>query len=428
MKIVQIIPGSGNAFYCENCLRDGSLSKALHRLGHDMLRVPLYLPIMSDELSEHSVDSVFFGGINVYLQQKSSVFRKTPRWLDSIFDSPSLLKWAAKRGGMTNPVELGDLTLSMLRGEDGNQIKELKRLVSWLGEKAKKPDVVHISNALLLGMVPLIKAKLRVPVVCSLQDEDIWIEALPEPQRSETWKIIARLSKEVDAFIAVSNYYKGFMCHRLGLPENKVKMVYNAIDLKDYEQSSLPMNPPVIGFLERQCREKGLSILTDAFIILKKKGKIPGLKMRVAGGSLVEDAPFLKEINSRLSEAGVGNDVEFLPNLGYEERLEFLKTITVMSVPAEHKEAFGIYIIEALASGVPVIEPNQGAFPELLGITKGGLLYEPNEPNILAGTMEILLLDPENLRRLGEQGRNAVFEKFSVDYMAQEVLNVLLDL
>jgi glycosyltransferase involved in cell wall biosynthesis len=389
--------------------------------------VPLYLPIVSDELAEHSVDSVFFGGINVYLQQKSSVFRNTPRWLDSIFDSPSLLKWAAKRGGMTNAGELGDMTLSMLRGEDGNQVKELKRLVSWLAEKTKKPDVIHISNALLLGMVPRIKSKLHVPVVCSLQDEDIWVDALPEPQRQETWEIMAQLSKEVDAFIAVSNYYKDFMCERLDLPDHKVHVVYNAIDLKDYEQSSLPMNPPVIGFLERQCREKGLSILANAFIILKKSSKIPGLKLRIAGGSIVEDAPFLKEVNSRFFEAGVSNDLEFLPNLGYEERLEFLKTITIMSVPAEHKEAFGIYIIEALASGVPVVEPNQGAFPELIGITKGGILYEPNDPEILAKTIESLLLSPENLRKLGELGKKTVFEKFSVDYMAQEVIKILIE-
>ena len=426
MRIVQIIPGSGNAFYCENCLRDGSLSKALHELGHDMLRVPLYLPIMSDELSEHAVDKVFFGGINVYLQQKSSIFRKTPQWIDNIFNSPGLLKWAAKMGGMTNAAELGELTLSMLRGEEGNQVKELEKLVSWLKE-SKHPDVVHISNALLLGMVKRIKEELNVPVVCSLQDEDIWVDALPEPQRTNTWELIAERAKDVDAFIAVSNFYKDFMCEKLGLPQEKVYVIYNAIDLKDYVQSSLPMEPPVIGFLERQCKEKGLSVLVDAFIILKRNGQIPGLKLRVAGGSLVEDAPFLKDVNKRLSEAEVSKDVEFLPNFDYDERLKFLKNLTVMSVPAEHKEAFGIYIIEALASGVPVVVPNQGAFREILAITKGGLLYEPNDPSTLAKTLESLLLNREQIAKLGEYGKKAVYEKFSVECMAQDALKVLMD-
>ena len=68
---------------------------------------------------------------------------------------------------------------------------------------------------------------------------------------------------------------------------------------------------------------------------------------------------------------------------------------------------------------------NQGAFPELLGLTEGGILYEPNEPEVLADAMEKLLLDPERGRELGRKGRKAVFEKFSVESMSQNVLKVI---
>ncbi len=230
MKIIQLVPGSGDAFYCENCVRDGTFFKALHDQGHDILRLPLYLPIASNELEDHTVDSVFFGGVNVYLQQKSSLFRKTPRWIDKVFDSPGLLKWAANKNGMTNAEELGELTLSMLRGEEGRQTKELNRLVAWLKTK-EKPDVIHLSNALLLGMTRRLKEELQVPVVCSLQDEDMWIEALPEPQRQAVWDTMIERAAHADGFIPVRHYYRDVMCNRLGIACEQVHFVFYGIDI-----------------------------------------------------------------------------------------------------------------------------------------------------------------------------------------------------
>ncbi len=424
MKIVQLIPGSGDAFYCENCLRDANLSRALHKQGHDIHRLPLYLPILSEEVGCYSDKSVFFGGINVYLQQKSGLFRKTPRWIDRIFDSPGILKWAASMGGMTSAEELGELTLSMLRGEEGRQVKELERLVRWLTEQ-KPPDVIHISNALLLGMARRIKQELHVPIVCSLQDEDIWVDALPDPLRDIVWETIAERAAEIDAFISVSRYYKDLMCDRLKIPADRVHVIYSGIDAEGYQQSDLPTDPPVLGYLERQCWEKGLGILIDAFVILKKNGRIPNLKLRVAGGKLTDDNAFLKKIRQQLTKQNLSDDVEFLPNLEYKERLEFLRGLSIMSVPARHKDAFGMYIIESLASGVPVVQPNHGAFPELLEATGGGVLCEPNDPDALAAAIETLLLDHEKARKLGRQGRKAVSEKFSVERMARDVMKVL---
>lgn len=423
MNIIQLIPGSGNAFYCENCLRDCTLFKELHEQGHDVLRLPLYLPIASDELEHHTSKTIFFGGVNVYLQQKFALFRKTPRWLDRLLDSPRLLKWAAGMGGMTEAAELGNLTLSMLRGEEGLQVKEVERLVSWLSTQ-EKPDVVHLSNALLLGVARRIKEELNVPVVCSLQDEDIWIDALPEPQRQMVWDTLMERAADVDAFMAVSKYYGDEMCERIKIPCEHVHVVYNGIDTENYHTTDTPVNPPVLGFLERQCPEKGMEVLVEAFIILKKNGRIPGLKLRAAGGSLVEDKPFLKKMHKRLDSENFGGDVEILPNLDFEDRLEFLHSLSVMSVPAEHAEAFGIYIIEALASGIPVVQPNNGAFPELLDMLGGGVLYEPNEPQKLAESIESLLLDPQRARKLGGIGRQNVLEKFSVKNTAQEMIKV----
>jgi glycosyltransferase involved in cell wall biosynthesis len=452
MKIVQLIPGSGGAFYCENCLRDSNLSKALYKQGHDVLRLPLYLPIISEEpirvpptrrpencqsgfLAPRLSGTLFFGGINVYLQQKSVLFRKTPRWIDRIFDSPRLLKWAASKGGMTKAEELGEMTLSMLRGQEGRQVKELNRLITWLASR-ELPDVIHLSNALLLGVVRRIKRELRIPVVCSLQDEDIWVDALPEAQRQTVWETLAQRAVDVDAFISVSEYYKDFICDRLKIPADRVHVVYSGIELESYQQSDLPVDPPVIGYLERQCREKGLGILIEAFVILKRRGRLrdsPGraklllnhLKLRIAGGKLVDDDPFIEQMHQRLADEGLSEDVAFLPNLNFEDRLAFLRSLSMLSVPAEHKEAFGIYVIEALASGVPVVQPRHGAFPELLAATKGGILCEPGNPHALADAIETLLLDHEQARELGIQGRRAVFESFGMENMARNVVKLL---
>jgi glycosyltransferase involved in cell wall biosynthesis len=323
-------------------------------------------------------------------------------------------------GGMTSAEDLGELTISMLRGEEGRQAKEVERLVKWLASH-ENPDIIHISNALLLGMARRIKEELNIPVVCSLQDEDIWIDALPEPQRRISWEIVRERSEDIDAFISVSNYYKDMICERLEIPCEKIHVIHSGIDLEGYRQSSLPNDPPVIGFLERQCREKGLDILLDAFIILKKSGNVKNLKLKAAGGKLVEDDQFLKDMRHQIAEAGFAEDVELLPNLNYQDRLAFLQSLSVLSVPAEHREAFGIYIIEALASGVPVVQPNRGAFPEILEATGGGIIYEPNDAETLAYALETLLLDPKRARELGSQGKQAVLEKFGVDRMAGEV-------
>jgi len=430
MKIVNLTPGAGNTFYCENCLRDNGRVKTLRNLGHDVIAVPLYLPALTDEPAACSKDvPIFFGGINVYLQQKSSLFRKTPRWIDRIFDSPKLLKWVAGKASMTRYEELAETTLSMLRGEEGLQSKELDRLVTWLAAE-EPPDVVHFSNALLLGMARQIKERLNVPVVCSLQDEDIMADALPEPYLTLVWETLAQRAAEVDAFIAVSNYYKDFMLERLKIPSDRVHVVYNGINLEGYElagqshAATLP-NPPVIGYLERQCRDKGLHALVDAFIVLKERNSVPGLKLRIAGGKTGDDEPFVQEIQQRITDSGLSNEVEFLSNLNREEKLDFLRTLSVMSVPAEHREAFGLYIIEALAAGVPVVQPRHGAFPEILEITGGGVLCEPDDAEALATAIETLLLNPERIRELGMQGRKVVLDNFGVEQMAYGVVRVL---
>ena len=420
MKIVQLTPGAGDSFYCENCLRDGALAAALRTIGHDAATVPLYLPLPTGEGSDKEV---FFGGVNVFLQQKSALFRKTPRWLDRLFDSPRLLRWAGKKSGMTSAREVGETLLSMLRGEHGRQVKELDRLVDFLATH-EKPDIVALSNALLLGMVGRIKAALDVPVVCSLQDEKGYVDALDEPQRGQVWHVIRERARDVDAFIAPSRFYRSAMQRRLELPDERFHVIPNAIDPDPFEPAEAPPSEPAVGYLSQMCRSKGLDTLAEAFILLKASGHHDELKLRVFGGMSGADVSFVEDVRRRVERAGVADDTEFSGDFAEEGKPAFLRSCSAVSVPTRQGEAFGLFLLEALACGVPVVLPEHGAFPELVEATGGGILCRANDPSALAQALESLLLDPRRAAELGRRGRQAVVGKFSLERMAAEVAGV----
>jgi glycosyltransferase involved in cell wall biosynthesis len=450
VNIVQITPGAG-AMYCGNCLRDNALVAALRKLGHQVMMVPLYLPLTLDEQDQSAGTPIFFGGINVYLEEKSALFSKMPGWFHDLLAAPRLLKWAAGKAAKTRAADLGELTLSMLRGEEGRQARELDELVGWL-KSQPKPDVICLSNALLLGLARRLKSDLGAPVVCMLQGEDIFLDALPETQRALCCQTLSERAAEVELFISPSRYFGELMRQRLGLRPERVRVVYNGINLDGYgdkwrvasdkgrnpERSSPPDSPraasgpsplspvtrhlsPVLGYFARMCREKGLDTLVEAYLILRRREGTKDLKLRVAGGCGPADEPFVKSLRERLQASSVLDKVEFHPNLDRAIKLVVLHSLSVLSVPANYGEAFGLYVIEALAAGVPVVQPRIGAFPELIEATGGGVLCAPGDPQALADAIQPLLLDPAQARALGEAGRRAVFEKFSAEAMAREM-------
>lgn len=422
MRIIQLTPGTGS-FYCGSCMRDNTLVRGLRELGHDALMVPLYLDPTLDEPSTAEGAPLLFGGINVYLQSKIPLFRKTPAWLDRFFDAPGLLRAAAKRSGMTSPRELGELTIASLEGESGPQVKELDRVVEWLTESAP-PHVVILSNALLLGMARRIKERLNVPIMCSLQGEDAFMDTFPEPYRTRSWDLLSERSRDVDALVAASHYYGEVMTRRARLEPEKVHVIPNGILLDGYVPSPKPPTEPTIGYLARMIPGKGLVTIVDAFIALRDRGKVPA-KLRIAGSMLDSDVPLVKRLKAKLESNKLADQVEWLPNVTREEKIRFLQSLTCFSVPATYGEAFGLYIIEALAAGIPVVQPRHAAFPELIESTGGGILCEPDDPQALAIAMEGLLLDPQRARSLGLAGRKAVEEGYSMQAMARNVDSVL---
>jgi glycosyltransferase involved in cell wall biosynthesis len=424
MKIIQITPGTGDSFYCDNCLRDVALVTAMRSMGHDVVMVPMYLPVSGDSNQPLDDTPIFFGGINVYLQQKSKLFQKTPRWLDSLFDSPKLLAWLARKFKMTNARDLAETAISMMRGEQGRQAKELNRLIEWLDSQDNRPDIICLSNILLAGLSESFKKKLSVPIVCLLQDEDAFLDMMPSPYAEQLWDMLTERAKNIDAFIAVSKYYAEVMQQRLKLSSDKVHVVYMGISLDGYKTHYAEPAAPTIGYLSRMCHDKGLDTLVDAFIKLKKNRNLKNAKLRITGGITNADTDFINHIQKKLRSSAFIDDAQFLSAFDRDTKIDFLQTLSLLSVPEKRPVAYALYVIEALAAGVPVVAPQSGVFPELLEITGGGLLYEPKNKDALVEAMQSLLLDTKHARHLGKQGRDKVHQKFNVEQTATELVYI----
>jgi glycosyltransferase involved in cell wall biosynthesis len=423
MRVVKVVPGSGGTFYCENCMRDLATIKALKRAGAHVVMVPMYLPMYADDPDVARDVPVFFGGINAYLQQRFGLFRRTPRWLDRLFDSRPMLRLAARMEGSTKAAGLGEMTLSMIRGEEGNQAKELERLADWLGGQ-ERPDVIHLSTVMLVGLARRLKAATGAPVVCSVQDEDVWIDKLDAPYNERCWDALAERGRDVARFIAVSDYYGDVMRRRLRVEADRFRTVHIGMDLDGYRPAPLTFDPPVIGYLSKLTPSLGLGDLVEAFIELKRRPGLERLRLRAMGGIVGADRRYVEGLRKRLTSLGLAGDAEFLPEVDRESRIRFLESLSVLSVPIPGGEAFGMFLVEAWAGGLPVVQPRAGAFPELVERTGGGMLYDPHAPGALTAALESLLRDPERARRLGRAGQGAAAGQFRLEHMAANLLKV----
>jgi len=311
----------------------------------------------------------------------------------------------------------------MLLGEEGQQKEELEKMVDWVTEHCE-PDVIHLSNALLLGLASRLKERLHVPVICSLQDEDVWVDVMKPSARDTVWKLMSEKARDVSAFIPVSSYYAGVMKGKMDLPEEKMHTVHIGVDPSEYVFKKPSEKGRNIGFVSRMCHENGLDILVDAFILLREKEEFDDVRLVLTGGSTGDDRKFLHEQREKLKEKGLSDQVEFHGDFEEEGLREYFEKVSVVSVPVRNGEAFGIYLLECMVSGIPVVQPSLGAFPEIVELSGGGVLFGENTPELLAASLEDLLRDPERLDTLARKGHEGVVEHFNIDRQAENMIRV----
>lgn len=424
MKVAYITAGAAG-MYCGTCIHDNTMATVLKKQGHNVALIPTYTPTRTDEANV-SMDRVFFGGVNVYLQQKLSIFRHTPWAFDKLLDSPTLLNGLAKFSSSTDAQDLGQLTVSMLRAEQGHQKKELAKLVKWLAEE-NRPDIVYLTNSMLVGFTREIKKALDVPVICALQGEDIFLQDLIEPYKTEALNLLRERAAEADGFVAPCHYYAQFMADAyLNLSVDKIAVVPLGLNMDGHGMPVEKPEPPpfIIGYLARICPEKGLHILIDAFRILTEACGANNVQLHVAGYLGKKDKPYLEELVNQIQTWGLSDSFVHYGEVTRTQKIAFLNRLHIFSVPTVYRESKGLSIMEALANGVPVVQPHHGAFPEIMHATKGGILVEPESTEALAmGVME-LINDADRREHHGKTGQINVHQKFNDEVIAEQLLKV----
>ena len=410
MKIAYLLPGSGGSFYCGNCTRDKFLTQSLKRAGNDIIMIPMYLPLTIDDCEADS--PIFYGAVNIYLEQLSPIFKYLPQWAKKLLDSDKILRYAAKQSGSTSAVGNEAMTISMLKGEHGKQAHDLDILINWLKEH-EKPDVVHLSNALLSGLAAKLKQELGCKIICTLQDEDEWIDEMREPYCTQTWKIISENAEHIDTFIAVSQYYADLMKAKLDVPAEKIKVVYNSIGTELIRKNKHSTDFHTIGYMSKINSLFGADLLFEAFAALKKETQFRNLKLNYTGGYTEDYKKVVSDLKRKAKQLNIENDIEFFEDLSYEGKKLFMENISLFCVPSRRKEAFGMQILEAFAAEVPVIMPGIGAYSELVEKSKAGLCYDPNDITALTATLRKVLTDKKLYAELQQNCHAAIKTVFS---------------
>ncbi len=427
-RIAMITAGAANMI-CGSCLSDNSLARALHRQGIDVQLIPMYTPIRTDE-TDASIDRIFFGGINVYLDQHLPLYRWLPSWAARWLDHPDLLRWVGGRGIQTDAARLGPLCVSMLKGHRGRQRREASQLLRYF-QQDFAPDLICFSNVLIAGCAELLKQHLPARLVVMLQGDDLFLDTLDPQHRALALAEIRRIDRFVDRYLCHSRFYADRMAAQLGIDREKIGVVPLGVHVEDLfvvTQEELShaaatvgiSRPPTVGYLARLAPEKGLHLACEAVLALRQRPATAATRLCVAGWLGEANRVYAEQAMQTLRQLDP-DAVEYRGEVTRAEKSRFLADIDVLCVPSPYEEPKGLYALEAMSTGVPVVSPGHGAFPELIAATRGGRLFEPNNVDRLTEVLTELLCDHELRRQIGEQGKASVLSTRTAEHAAAHV-------
>jgi len=423
MRVTYVTAGAAEMI-CGSCLRDNILVRRLRDLGCSVVLVPVYTPI-TVEGENSSNNALLYGGISVYLEQKFPPFRYLPGFMTKWLDRPGLVRSLTKKRKIEIEAEnLGELTLSILRGEKGNQRQSLKRAVQWI-KKESRPDLINLTNLLIAGFVPSIKRELNLPVIVTLQGDDLFLNELTDSHRNLVIEELRRLASNIDGFITFSQFYAKKMSNLLEVPQEKFHLVNLGVETDEFNDfNRCPIEDPTIGYFGRIAPEKGFHKIVDSFIEIHKEYNMKNARLCAGGWLSPADQDFFNQQINKLKSANLINSFEHIGSPDLDKKKDFLGKINVFSLPTTHEEPKGLSVLEAQACGIPVVQPEHGIFPEMLAKTGGGILYDPADSKSLSKEIVHLLADKDHANQLGESGRKNTFELFSARKMAEQTLAV----
>jgi glycosyltransferase involved in cell wall biosynthesis len=346
--------------------------------------------------------------------------------LDWLWDRPALIRMLAGRSVKTDPRLLGALTVSMLRGEQGNQRKEIEKLLAWLRTEPAF-DLAVLPNALLISLARPLSRALGCPVLCTLQGEDLFLEGLEEPGRTEALSLIRQQVRDVAGFVAVSDYCAESMAGYLAIARDRITTVPLGIALDGYDRPRPERDGPFrLGYFARIDPAKGLDRLCEVYRLLRQEMGLPAARLVAAGYLGDSHRGYLEACRERMRAWGLESEFDYVGELDRPQKIAFLSSLDVLSVPTVYAEPKGLFVLEAMACGVPVVQPRWGAFPEILERTGGGLVVD-NDPAALARGIATLWRDPAAARELGRRGAHGVRQHYGAEAMAERALQVYGD-
>ncbi|SFI00033.1 glycosyltransferase family 4 protein [Planctomicrobium piriforme] len=417
---IAIVTAGGAGMFCGSCMHDNTWARALIAQGAEVSLIPCYTPLRLDEQSA-SLNRVFFGGINVYLNGKLGWWKSMPRAVTGWLDNPSLIRWATSFSVSNDAAELGELMLSMLQGEHGPHRTAVAELADFL--RQLRPDVIIFSNALLSGALHEIRQATTAPVLCTLQGDDVFLDSLTPAYRQRSIDLVSKCSQEFDGFLTHTEFYRQYMANYLSLPVDAFSVLPLGIDVNEYPGRPRPAEPGrfVVGYFARMAPEKGLHHLADAFVLLKQR--LPYARLKIGGYQEGPGREYLNKVLAHLSAQGIEVENAGSPST-IAEKIRFFSDLDVFSVPTDFLEPKGMSILEAMANGVPVVQPAHGSFPEIIQATGGGLLVTPKNPQALADGLEEMS-DPARRARFAHDAWENVRAQYNPQRMAERTLEIL---
>lgn len=413
---VAIVTAGGAGMFCGSCLHDNAWARGLKEAGVEVTLLPMYTPIRVDDENLTST-RVFYGGINLYLDVHVPGWRYLPTWMTQWFDRPEVIQWATKFGVSNDAAELGQMTVATLQGPKGPQAREADELVKFLTRNLK-PDVIIFSNVLLASAIEPLKAAFSGPVLCSLQGDDIFLEGLREPWKRQVFDLLRPIVAAMDGFLFHSRFYAEFMGQYLGVPAEKRHELPLAIDCRGHHGQPRPRSTPfTIGYFARLAPEKGLRELVQAAVLLNRKRQ--DFRIIAGGYAPPQFRPYQNQVLQLAEPLGTRYEYAGSPDT-LEEKTALFQRFDLLSVPSPYREPKGLYMLEAWANGIPVVQPAHGHFPEMVEELGGGICVTPGDPQALADGLE-RLLDDEPLRMtLAEQGWRGVRERHDLPALARQ--------
>ena len=389
---IAIITAGGAGMFCGSCMQDNTAARALRRAGDDVILVPTYTPIRVDE-ENVSANRVLLGGVNVFLDTALPGWNRLPAWMTGWLNHPTMVRWFCRLGSDPDPAKLGRLTLDMLKGTAGPQQHEMRELVNYLcGEL--RPDVILFSNSLLSGVLSELRARFSGKILCLLQGDDIFLEALDTRWKRPVLEQLRRNCMLVDSFLTHSAYYRDFMADYLDLPKDRIRQVPLSIDTSHCDdppgtaetrcRSESVQGTFRIGYFARICPEKGVQNLLEAAGTVLPE--LPRVDIGIAGYLPPRHRRWFQR-RLKQAQAVAPHRIHWLDSPGSRtEKLRLISRFNLLCVPTEYHEPKGIYVLEAASVGVPALLPRHGVFPELVERLGHGMLYDPGKKdNLVAG-------------------------------------------